>query len=330
MKNCQVLFFEAPYQVSVHDEPMPIPAEGQALVKTTLSAISAGTEMLFYRGQLPREMALDENIASLQGQETDYPLKYGYAVVGIVETLGENVSDSWLGQRVFSFQSHQSHFLAPVEELFLIPDEIPNEDAVFLPNMETAVNLVMDARPLIGERGIVFGQGIVGLLTTALLAQFPLKRLVVVDLYPLRRKASLDLGADVALAPEEVEDEDFDFALELSGASDALNTAIKKVGYGGRVVVGSWYGQKPVSLDLGGRFHRERIQIISSQVSNIAPHLSGRWDKSRRLDLVWELLKLIRPDKLISLRIPLEEAEQAYATLDSAPQDVLQVVFEYK
>ena len=329
MKKRQALFFDAPYQVSVHEEPIPVPGEGQALVRTHLSALSAGTEMLFYRGQFPTDMAVDESIAFLKEQKAGYPLKYGYAAVGVIEKVGENFPKILLGRRVFSFQAHQSHFIASETELLLAPDDISNEDAVFLPNMETALNLVMDARPLIGERAIVFGQGVIGLLTTALLAQFPLKRLVVVDPYPLRRQTALNLGADEALAPDEIENEDYDLALELSGMPDALNATVKKVGYGGRVIVGSWYGQKPVSLDLGGSFHRNRIQMISSQVSTIAPELSGRWDKSRRFDLVWEMLRQVRPSQLISLRIPLGEAEQAYRRLDVDPQDLLQVVFQH-
>ncbi len=329
MKNRQALYFEAPNQVSIHEEQMPAPAEDQAFVRTHLSAISAGTEMLFYRGQFPKDLAVDENIAFLQEQNAEYPLKYGYAAVGVIEKVGENIPEILLGRRVFSFQAHQSHFLAKESELFLIPDDISNEEAVFMPNMETALNLVMDARPLIGERVIVFGQGIIGLLTTALLSQFPLKNLVVVDPYPFRRKTALSLGADEAFAPGAVEDGNFDLALELSGVPEALNQAIDKVGFGGRVIVGSWYGQKPVTLDLGGRFHRNRIQLISSQVSTIAPNLSGRWDKSRRFELVWEMLRQVRPGKLISLRIPLGEAEQAYLMLDTNPQDLLQVVFEY-
>ena len=329
MKKYQALFFEAPYQVSVHEELVPVSMEDQAFVRTHLSAISAGTEMLFYRGQFPKDMAVDESIASLQMQKADYPLKYGYAAVGVVEKVGEKFPKTWLGRRVFSFQAHQSHFLARESELFLIPDDISNEEAVFMPNMETALNLVMDAHPLIGERVIVFGQGVIGLLTTALLAQFPLKKVVVVDPYRLRRKTALNLGADEALAPGEVEDEDFDLALELSGVPDALNESLKMVGYGGRIIVGSWYGQRAVSLDLGGSFHRNRIKLISSQVSTISPNYRGRWDKSRRFELAWEKLRQVRPSEFISLRIPLEEAGQAYHMLDTRPQDLLQVVFEY-
>ena len=327
-KKRQALYFDAPYKLSVREETLPALKADQILLRTTRSAISAGTEMLFYRGQFPREMAVDASIASLE-EQSGYPLKYGYAAVGVVEEVGVGISEDWLGKRVFSFQAHQSYFVAPVGDLFQIPDDISDEDAVFLPNMETAVNLVMDANPVIGERVIVFGQGIVGLLTTALLREFPLEKLVVVDPVPMRRDAALALGVDAASAPKEADMDDFDLALELSGVPDALNAAIEKVGFGGRVIVGSWYGQKPVSLDLGGRFHRERIQIISSQVSTIAPKFGARWDKSRRFNLVWEMLGRVKPAKWISSRIPLGDAEQAYVMLDSRPQDVLQIVFEY-
>jgi 2-desacetyl-2-hydroxyethyl bacteriochlorophyllide A dehydrogenase len=328
MKKRQALYFESPRQISVREEEIPPLEAHQALVRTTLSAISAGTEMLLYRGQFPQDMALDASIASLENQD-GYPIKYGYAAVGVVEQVGKGLDSAWLGKRVFSFQPHHSYFVAGPDDVFIVPPEIPNEDAVFLPNMETAVNLVMDARPLIGERVIIFGQGIVGLLTTALLRQFPLEKLVVVDPVPMRREAALALGVDAAHAPETFDESDFDLALELSGAPVALNAALEKVGYGGRIVVGSWYGQKPVSLDLGGRFHRDRIQIVSSQVSTIAPLFSARWDKPRRLAQAWQMLGRVKPSQWISLRSPLREAGQVYAMLDTNPQDILQVIFEY-
>ena len=328
MKERDALYFDAPYQLFVRKEKLPALEEDQAFVRTTLSAISAGTEMLFYRGQFPREMAVDATISSLE-EQSGYPLKYGYAAVGVVEKVSESVDEKWLGKRVFSFQPHQSSFIARTSELFSIPDKILDEDAIFLPNMETAVNLVMDSQPILGERAILFGQGIIGLLTTALLREFPLGKIAVVDPVALRREAALALGVDTAFAPKDIDLNNFDFALELSGVPNALNAAIEKVGYGGRVIVGSWYGQKPVSLDLGGRFHRDRIRLISSQVSTIAPQLSARWDKGRRFDVVWEMLGRVKPSKWITSRISLGEAEQAYATLDTCPQDVLQIVFKY-
>ena len=328
MKKRQALYFDAPYKVSVREEDVPALEADQVFVRATLSAISAGTEMLFYRGQFSQEMDVDASIASLD-EQSGYPLKYGYAAVGVVDEIGKGVNEDWLGKRVFSFQPHQSSFVGSTDDLFPVPDDISDEDAVFLPNMETAVNLVMDAHSVIGERVAIFGQGVIGLLTTALLSQFPLEKLVAVDPVLTRRDAALALGVDAAFAPGEVDVHDFDLALELSGVPNALNAAIASVGFGGRVVVGSWYGQKPVSLDLGGRFHRERIQLISSQVSTIAPQFSGRWDKARRFGVVWEMLGRVKPSQWISSRIPLGEAKQAYATLDTRPQDVLQIIFKY-
>lgn len=328
MNNRQALYFDAPYQVAVRAEVLPALEVNQVLVRTTRSAISAGTEMLFYRGQFPQQMAVDASIDALE-LESDYPMKYGYCAVGVVEKIGAEVADEWLGKRVFSFQPHQSYFVAETSALFEIPASISDEDAVLLPNMETAVNLVMDAKPLIGERVIVFGQGIVGLLTASLLRQFPLERLVVVDPVPLRREAALALGVDAAFAPEVLTEDDFDLAFEISGVPTALNVAISAVGFEGRVLIGSWYGQKSAALDLGGRFHRERIQLISSQVSTIAAKFGGRWDKARRFGVAWQMLGRVKPAQWISLRIPFEQADQAYATLDTHPQDVLQVVFVY-
>ena len=212
------------------------------------------------------------------------------------------------------------------------------EIACFLPNMETAVNFVQDSAPILGERALVFGQGIVGLLTTALLSEFPLASLVTCDFYPLRREASLSLSVSAALDPNE---SDFheqarkllpsgaDLSLELSGSPSALNDAIALTGFNGRVVIGSWYGEKKANLDLGGAFHRSRIRLIASQVSTIAPELSGRWDKARRFEVALEALERIQPQKWITHRFSLEQAEEAYRLLDESPEETIQVIFDY-
>ncbi len=124
-----------------------------------------------------------------------YPLKYGYASVGRITQIGPNVSPNLLGKLVFSFNPHETHFVSASDRLIVLPEDLTPEAACFLPNMETAVSLVMDGRPLIGETVAVFGQGVVGLLTTALLARMPLGKLVTFDRHPLRRQASLALGA---------------------------------------------------------------------------------------------------------------------------------------
>jgi threonine dehydrogenase-like Zn-dependent dehydrogenase len=311
-------------------------------VQTLVSAVSSGTELLIYRGQAPTDVPVDATIAALAG-DFGFPLKYGYAAVGRVIAVGSAAEEAWQGRLVFAFHPHQSHFLSAPEALFPVPVSLSPEEAVFLPNMETAVNFLMDGHPLIGEHVVVFGQGVVGLLTTALLAQFPLARLITLDRYAARRERSLALGAHLSLDAgaadvlghlqacfqEPSADAGADLTYELSGNPGALDHAIAATGFSGRIVIGSWYGQKRVTLNLGGRFHRSRIRLISSQVSTVAPEWGGRWTKRRRLQVAWDMLQQVRPAALTTQRFPIEQAGQAYALLDQHPEDAIQVLFTY-
>lgn len=341
--NRQALYFTGPLGVEVREEVVPDPGPSELRVKTMLSGISSGTELLFYRAEVPEDLAVDTSIASLQ-QKNRYPLKYGYASVGEVIDAGPGVDPGWLGQKVFSFHPHESHFCASPAELLLLPKGMPAERAIFLPNMETALNLVMDGQPLVGEFVAVFGLGIVGLLTSAVLKNFPLGGLAVFDRFPLRRATAAQLGCEYALDPldagewREVETvfqkrgmpDGLDLAYELSGAPPALDQAIALTGFSGRIVVGSWYGKKAVSVDLGGRFHRSRIRLVSSQVSTIAPELSGRWDKARRFKLAWEHLNQICPESWITQRFPIRAAAEVYHLLADDPAHAIQVAFTYE
>ncbi len=341
----QVVYLTGGCDAVVREEPAPEPSPGQVLVRTVVSAISAGTELLFYRGQAPADLPVDENIAALAGQKVRYPLKYGYAAVGRVVAVGPGVAgETWLGRLVLAFNPHESYFAAAPADLLPVPASLSPEEAVFLPNLETAVNLVMDGQPAIGEQVAVIGQGIVGLLTTALLALVPLSALVTLDVYGLRRRHALALGAHAALdaeAPHTVAEaraalqgertyRGADLVYELSGNPVALDVALALTGFNGRVVIGSWYGQKQAAVDLGGRFHRSRIRLISSQVSTIDPVWTGRWTKARRLGVAWEMIQRVRPDRLITHRFPVSEAGEAYRLLDERPGDALQVLLTYE
>lgn len=334
------LYFTGERKVEVRQETLAKLQAGQVLVAAECSAISAGSELLIYSNQMPNvpeDAGIDPVSHSLE-----YPLRYGYCMVGRVIEVGEDVSPDWIGQRVFAFQPHGSHFIAAVDELLPVPADISAEDAVFLANTETAVNLVMDGAPALGEQVVVLGLGVVGLLTTALLAEFPLAQLLAFDRLAERRAAGLAVGAqqsgdpgnpaDVTALKELLKRNDYvgaDLLYELSGVPAALNLAIELAGYNSRIIAGSWYGQRQAALDLGGRFHRQRMQIISSQVSTVAPEFSGRWSKARRFSQAWEAIRKIRPSRFITQRYSLFEAAKAYELLDKRPGEALQVVFEY-
>jgi len=258
MPKVKTLFFTAPRKIEIREMPLPQPGEDEVLVETICSAISAGTEMLVYRGEFPHLADSHDGLSS----DLNYPLAYGYACVGVVKQTGKSVDREWEGRLVFSFQPHTSHFTARAESLFLVPGSLSPESACFLPNMETAVNLVQDGAPILGERALVLGQGVVGLLTASLLGEFPLESLTVVDSIEARRKAlhvenkrlRVNRYSPADLPP--FTSDLFDLTFELSGSPSALNTAIALTDFSGRVVIGSWYGQKRAEIDLGGAFHR--------------------------------------------------------------------------
>jgi len=336
MQKACTLYFTAPKKIEVLETTLPVLKEDEVLVETICSSISAGSEMLVYRGQFPHLADAHDNVSS----DLKYPLAYGYACVGRVVEVGKLVNSNWLNKTVFAFQSHTSSFIIHPSSLILIPDSLGSETACFLPNMETAVNLVQDGAPLIGERVLVLGQGIIGLLTASLLSEFPLESLATVDRFELRRNALKVEGQKSkvkGIAPDDLQPFDktqgkhsnFDLVFELSGSPSALNDAISLTAFSGRIVIGSWYGENRAEINLGGTFHRSRIKLISSQVSTISPELSGRWDKSRRFDVAWKALERIRPEKWITHRFPIEEAFKAYQLLDENPQETIQVIFEY-
>jgi threonine dehydrogenase-like Zn-dependent dehydrogenase len=277
-------------------------------------------------------MEADSQIAAL-GDSLTFPLKYGYSMVGEVVALGDSIGREWVGKRVFVFNPHESAFNASIGDLHAIPKDCANEDAAYVANMETAVSLVMDGAPLLGENVAVIGQGMVGLLATALLARFPVRRLVTFDGIPLRRERSVQMGAHESLEPELAAmpfgKAGADLVCELSGNPEALNLALNMVGDYGRIVVGSWYGERNVNVNLGGKFHRGRVKIISSQVSNLEPGLRGRWDKARRFDEAWKWLQVTQPSQLITHRFLFSEAEDAYKQIADAPEKTLGVVLSY-
>jgi 2-desacetyl-2-hydroxyethyl bacteriochlorophyllide A dehydrogenase len=337
------VWFEKTSSISVKEESIPVPGPDEALVKTIVSAISPGTEMVIYRGEAPENMPADESISSLKGCFA-FPLKYGYAAVGEVTHIGFNVENDWVGRKVFAFHPHESHFVEKTTGLHLLPSHISPEEAVFLPNIETALTLILDGAPLAGEQVVVFGQGVVGLLLTSILKQFPLSVLATLDNYPLRQNFSEAVGAHMSLDPNNPETMDHlasaltgsgfyrgaDLTFEVSGNPAALEQAIEVTGYSGRIILGSWYGTKKAELLLGGDFHRKRIHLITSQVSTINPYLSGRFTKPRLLSLAWEMLAQLKPSRFITHRFPINRAAEAYSLLDETPGEAVQVLISYK
>jgi 2-desacetyl-2-hydroxyethyl bacteriochlorophyllide A dehydrogenase len=323
----------APRQVELREEPVPPPGPGEVRIAAIASAISHGTELLVYRAEVDPALPLD--LPTLAGSFA-LPIKYGYASVGRVIDLGDEVGGLAPGDTVFALHPHQDVYLAPARLVSRLPEGLAPGLGLFFANTETALNIAHDAAPRLGETAVVFGQGVVGLLAAQTLRLAGAARVIVVEPDARRREQALKYGADAALAPGPALADELrahndgrlaDLAVEVSGAPAALQAAIDAVMDEGTVVVASWYGRKPVSLDLGARFHRGRIRLRSSQVGRLAPETGPRWDHGRRSAAVAALLPRLRLAGLVSHSVPFERAAKAYQVADQS--GARQVILTY-
>jgi threonine dehydrogenase-like Zn-dependent dehydrogenase len=286
--------FLGPRSLRVVEEAVPAVGPGQLLVRTLCSMVSTGTELKVFKGDVDSSQPTDLTISGM-ADRLAYPLRYGYSLVGEVVAVGDGLSGAdWLGRTVFSFSPHASAVVVDAAAVLVVPADVAPEDAVFLPAMETAVSLVQAARPLLGERVLVLGQGLIGMLTAAALSDSNVDTSVA-DKMSSRLLLSKSISPRVKLwgtsdDSDRTEPAGFDVSIEVTGSSAGLQTALEATGTSGRVVVGSWYREAPASLRLGTRFHRSDLQLVTSQVSAIPPSLSGRWDKARRFGLTFKVL----------------------------------------
>jgi 2-desacetyl-2-hydroxyethyl bacteriochlorophyllide A dehydrogenase len=333
--RAEAIWLARPRMPEFRMEPVAPPCRGEVRVRTIASAISQGTELLVYRGQVPADLPLD--LPTLAGSFA-FPVKYGYATVGRVVDTGDGVQGFAPGDTVFVHHPHQSAFVVPATMPVRLPDGIDPVLGLFTANLETAVNVLLDTPLHFGETALVFGQGTVGALIAQLLKRAGAMQVIVVDPIPLRREIALSLGADYALEPCEdlscqvlalTEGRGADVAIEASGVGAALQCAIDSVADEGTVMVVSWYGTKPLTLQLGGRFHRGRVRLCSSQVGRLDPALAPRWDRARRTAVAVDLLSKLHLEELITHRFPFKEAPAAYRLVDECPVDAMQVILLY-
>jgi 2-desacetyl-2-hydroxyethyl bacteriochlorophyllide A dehydrogenase len=266
------------------------------LVRTLYSGISRGTESLVFRGEVPasryREMR-----APFQSGDFPAPVKYGYISVGVVESAGDD-APALVGRVVFCLHPHQDRYVVPASAVTVLPEGVPAPRAVLAANMETAVNAVWDAEISVGDRVLVIGAGVVGLLIAWLASGIPGADVTVVDLN--ERRADVATGLGLGFQTDAPPGMDADVVVHASGSPEGLTTALAAAGTEARVVEVSWFGAHPVTVPLGEAFHDRRLTIRSSQVGRIPPGRAPRWDYARRLAVALDLLESDALDALIT------------------------------
>lgn len=293
VRATEALWYVGAGCAEIRDEPLAEAGEGEVRVRALYSAISRGTERLVLAGRVPLS-EFERMRAPFMAGGFPFPVKYGYAVVGRVESGPPGLR----GRLVFALHPHQSIFNVPAEAVVAIPDSVPPARAVLAANMETALNAVWDARPAAADRIAVVGAGLVGSLVAWLCGHLPGAHVTLIDVEPSRRELAHALGVSFA-APDAAPD-DCDLVIHASATAAGLAVALDSAGEEATVLELSWYGADEVAVPLGGSFHSRRLKLISSQVGRVSPSHRPRWTCGRRLTAALDLLADARLDVLLA------------------------------
>ena len=305
-----------PGRGEIRTEPLPQPTEQEVLVRTLYTGISRGTETLVFNGRVPPS-EFERMRAPFQTGDFPAPVKYGYINVGRVERGPATLQD----RVVFCLYPHQTRYVVPAEAVHPLPGDVPAERAVLAANLESAVNGLWDAAPMVGDRIGVVGAGTLGCLTAWLAAGIPGCRVELIDIDPDKARIAGALGLGFRL-PEDAT-KDADLVLHASATAEGLSTCLGLAGFEARVVELSWFGNNRPTLALGEAFHSRRLSLHASQVGAIAPAQRGRWSAGRRLELVLRLLADPALDSLITGQSQFDELPAVMKTLATTPDGTL-------
>ena len=322
MVEARAFWVAAPGRGEIKTERLRALTSGELLVHARASAISRGTETLVFRGEVPQS-EWQQMRCPFQEGGFPAPVKYGYAVAGVVE---DGPTEFW-GRRVFCLHPHQDRFIVPEEAVVEIPDDVPDRRATLAANMETAINGLWDGVPGLGDRIAVVGAGVVGTLVGALAARLPGAEVELIDIDPSRAALAAALGC--RFAPPQKARGEADLVIHASGAADGLTTALTIAGFEATVIEMSWYGTRVVPLPLGGAFHSQRISLRSSQVGSVPPSRRARWSRRRRLALALSLLRDPVFDRLLSGDSDLSALPEVMPRLAASSAGVLCHIVRY-
>ena len=312
----RALWIEAPGRATLRTGRLAPPDDDAVCVRSLHSAVSRGTELLVYRGQVPPS-EYQRMRAPFQEGEFPGPVKYGYANVGRVESGPAPL----VGRAVFCLHPHQTHYVVPLSAVHLLPEGVPPARAVLAANLETAVNALWDAGPRVGDRIAVVGGGVLGLLVAWLASRIPACAVELVDVQPARAEVARQLGLRFAL-PDAAQRE-ADLVVHASGQPAGLATALELAGFEATVLELSWYGRQSVTLPLGEAFHARRLTLRSSQVGHVATAQRARWSHARRMAVALSLLQAPELGALITDSAPFDTLPAVLARLAAGAPDTL-------
>lgn len=350
------LLITGPRQVSIVEEPN-VPLTNKAIrIKSIYNGISHGTEMNFYRGTAPGiKKTIDNGLFRKKKQgDFDYPIWHGYETVGEVVEVGKEVTNFKVGDIAWTGSTHADIVTCEVTEegrpFFCerMPDGGDIKAGVFMALAGVAFDGYLTSRLMSGERAVVFGLGCIGLLCVQILRNAGVSEIIAVDPIEMRRKLALEFGASVVIDPTKEDVAEYvidkatkgkgvDAAIETSGNWKALHQSIRCCASGdGRVVALGFYQGEGTDLRLGEEFHHSSFYNIGASsilaINNRREPAQGRsWDRIRVYQTMAQMLAQgqLRTEKMLSRTYPFEQADEAFALIDKAPQDIIKVALTF-
>ncbi|MCU7722719.1 zinc-binding alcohol dehydrogenase [Actinoplanes sp. KI2] len=318
--DARAFWLASPGRGEIRALRVPPPTRDEVQVRTLHSGVSRGTETLVFAGRVPASQ-WPHMRAPFQEGDFPAPVKYGYLNVGVVE----QGPDDLVGRTVFSLYPHQTRFNVPAEAVTVVPVDVPAHRAVLAGTVETAVNALWDAAPLIGDRIAVVGGGMVGASVAAIAATIPGVRVQLVDIDASRAELAKTLGVEFAHPDAALGD--CDIVVHASATSAGLTRSLELLATEGTVVELSWYGDKQVSVPLGEFFHSRRLTVRSSQVGGIVPGRGRSYGE--RLALALALLANPAFEALVTGRSRFDELPEVMPRLAAGTLPALCHVIDY-
>lgn len=354
------IYITNPYQVEIRDVEIPTPGPGEILVKTDLSGISIGTEMMLYRGTYPNFQL------KKWPQWQDYPVCPGYELAGTVVAIGESVSagesekkqvDSLgptsqvltassdefnVGDRVICMGEHGEYAVVPVALAAKIPDQMSYEESTLAILATTTMHAIRRAEIEYGDTVAIIGVGIVGYLAVQHAKLAGARRVVVVDVNNDRLAVASKCGADYTINPSETDPVQAllafngigaDVAIEASGAAGTEQLALELIRDRGKVVILGWHTEN-LNYSFGDFYFKEAKLIATRAIGPEAgiPYAYVRWASDQSLRWAVDLISQgkITGKHFTPLKLPYTDIKKAYEMIDTRDKRVgMQVILEW-
>lgn len=279
----------------IHDKSLHL--DDLILLEAKFSLVSTGTERLVSLGKISPQLGEKMKVPYMGGAFS-LPIKYGYSMV------------AQEGSSVYHvMHPHQEKMKVSKNDLFKLPENIPLHRLPLISNLETIINAIWDANISTNDKVAICGFGNIGaLLANTLRVHFGIDAdIIEVDTWRIDKAKTLGWGVNKNI--------NYDIIFHTTAVPSVLGECLNKLNVEGKIIELSWYGDKEVSIPLGGAFHYNRLQIISSQVSKIPLSKSKEHSYLSRKELACNWLQHDSYDSLISDLIPFEKAPEFYNKL---------------